>query len=203
MSGGEPSSIKRNALCDTVRSFIRTPGCTCGVSVFCFFAEWEGTRSVSGSVSKMAAAAVCRRGRSAAGHSHAPKRAEIRPNRARIPVHRLARHRQNHLRQNSGQSGQLPAPRGRRPVRRMRNLPRDRQRRRHRRHRDRRRQQQRRGQHPRPARGSPVHPRRGQIPRVYHRRGAYAVARRVQCAAENARRTARARRVHPGDHGGA
>ena len=29
----------------------------------------------------MAAAAVCRRGRSAAGHSHAPKRAEIRPNR--------------------------------------------------------------------------------------------------------------------------
>ena len=104
---------------------------------FCAFVFWQHRRGravYQVLYRKWRPQTLCRRGRAAAGHRHPQKRAEIRPTRARLPVHRLARHRQNHLRQNSGQSGQLPAPRGRRPVRRMRNLPRDRQRRRHRRH---------------------------------------------------------------------
>ena len=50
------------------------------------------------------------------------KRVEIRPDFPRLPLYRLPGHRQDHLRQNPGQGGQLPLPAGRRPLQRLRDV---------------------------------------------------------------------------------
>ena len=158
-----------------------------------------GFRFVSGFIPQMAAADLCGRDRTAACHRHAARSASERQTQPCVSVHRYARHGQDDLRENSRPGGQLRASGERRPVQRMRRVPRHSGRLGARRDRNRRGVQQRRGQHPRPARRNALHPGAGQKARVHHRRGAYAVHRRVQRAAQNARRAARARAVHPRD----
>ena len=156
-----------------------------------------GFRFVSGFIPQMAAADLCGRDRTAACHRHAARSASERQTQPCVSVHRYARHGQDDLRENSRPGGQLRASGERRPVQRMRRMPRHSGRLGARRDRDRRGVQQRRRQHPRPARRDALYARAGQKARVHHRRGAYALDRRVQCAAENARGAARARAVHP------
>ena len=94
-----------------------------------------------------------------AGHRGGPEKpGGRRPGGPRLSVHRGAGHRQDHLRQDLCQGGQLPGPPKRRPLRPVRRLPGHRRRQHPGRGGDGRRLQQRRGRHPRPAGRDRLHP---------------------------------------------
>ena len=94
-----------------------------------------------------------------AGHRGGPEKPDRRrPGGPRLSVHRRARHRQDHLRQDLRQGGQLPGPAKRRPLRPVPGLPWHRRRQHPGRGGDGRRLQQRRGRHPRPAGRDRLHP---------------------------------------------
>ena len=168
-----------------------------------FFFEGGTHGDVSGVVSQMAAAHVFGCVRAAVGDHGAAQRAAHRAAGARLSVYRLARDGQDLLRQNSRQGGQLSRSARRRPLLRMRHLPRDRRRLDPRRGRDRCGVQQRCGQHSRLAGGGGLHAGFRQISRLYHRRGAHAVRRGVQRTAQDAGGAAGARDLYPGDDRGA
>ncbi len=123
-----------------------------------------------------------------------------RPARARVPVHRAARRRQDHHRPPGRQGAQLREGSDRRALRRLPALPRDRRGARGRRDRDRRRLEQRRRQRPRHRRGGEVPARPRPLQGLRHRRGPHAVAGRLQRAPEDAGGAAAAREVRAGHH---
>ncbi len=107
-----------------------------------------GASFVSGFIPQMEAADVRGRDRTAARDRYAARAVTVRAAEPRLPVHRHARHGQNHLREDTRARGQLRAPGKRRPLRRMSLLPRNTGRLGAGRDRDRRCLQQRCGQHP-------------------------------------------------------
>ena len=125
------------------RIICRLPSGTRG-RAFCAQSE-EGVGYASGTVPEVAPPQLRRGMRAGAGHIHSQIRMSDGAFFARVPVLRLARNRQDILRQDTGKGGQLRAPDSRRSLRRVRRLPLHRQRRRHRRAGDGRRLQQRRG----------------------------------------------------------
>ena len=147
-------------------------------------------------------AAIRRAGRPGARDHRAAERGARRPGRARLPVLGSARHREDHDRPHPRQGAQLPRPRPRRRrVRRVRELRRDRRGAVPRPLRARRGVEQQRRRHPR-AHGERAPRARAhrEVQGVPHRRGAHALGERIQCAAQDARGTARARGVRARHH---
>ena len=124
MSGGEPSSIKRDHPCAA-----SPPAPRLAAEEFYFYANAKGgLLHVSGTVPQMAAQDVFPGGGPGPHHRHPPAPGGRGPHGPRLSVHRHPGHRQNHLRPDPGQGRQLPAPGGRGPLQPVRGLPGHRQR---------------------------------------------------------------------------
>ncbi len=127
------------------------------------------------------------------------------PAASRVALHRHARRRQDDAVAHPRQGAQLhrAGRQGRHhrdAVRRVRGVHRDRCRPLRRLHRDGRREQPRRRRDGAVARARDVRAEQRALQGLHDRRGAPAVRARVQRDAEDARRAARLRQVHPGDH---
>ena len=127
-----------------------------------------------------------------------PQRRARRPRVARLPVQRAARHGQDVDGPHPREGAELPERDRRRAVRRVRGLPGDRARHVVRRLRARRGVEQRRRQHPRAQRARCAR-HRGPAQGVHPRRGPHALEGRIERAPEDARGSARARRVRARD----
>ena len=89
--------------------------------------RYSRARGLSVAVPQVPPAAILRAGRAGARHHRAPERGARRPGRARLPLLRATRHRQDHDRPAPRQGPELHEPgRRRRSVRRVRELRRHR-----------------------------------------------------------------------------
>ena len=157
---------------------------------------------VQGALPEIPAPILFRCGGPAPSDPHPAKRGDAGAHCPRLPVHRLSGDGQDHLRQDPGPGGQLPAPQGRRPLRPVRDLQGVGRGVHFGRGGDRRRQQQRRGQHPFPHRGVQLHPGHGKIPGVHHRRGPHALPLGLQRPAKDPGGAPRPRHLYFGHHRG-
>ena len=139
--------------------------------------------------------------RPGADRHHPAQRRGRRPDRARVPVRRAARHRQDLHGAHPGQGHQLHRARRRwravRPLPGLRLHPRGA---RDGRHRDRRRQPRAGRGCPRPGDAGAHRAGRAAAAGLHHRRGPHAQRARLQRAAEAGRGAAAARRLHPRHH---
>ena len=131
-------------------------------------AERRLIRFVSGPLPQIPAPHLFGRVRAGSYYRDAEKPAQGGPDFSRLSLHRVARHRQDHLCQNPGQGGLLPPSAGGRALQRVRVLSRRGRRQPSGRARNRRCLQQRSGRHPRPAGEGGLYPERGKIPRLYY-----------------------------------
>ena len=168
---------------------------------FLFFREEE--IHVSGAVPQVAAQGVFRGRGTGAHHGYPPPSGGRGPYRPRLSLHRHTGYRQDHLRPDTGQGGELPVPGRRRALRPVRGLPGRGCRHHAGYHGAGRRQQQRRGSGPCAAGGGGIYPCRAEKAGVYHRRGAYALHPGLQRPAEDPGGAAGASDVHSGYHGAA
>ena len=200
--GGRKAAFGRAAYCTPVRN-----GCKVFLFVIFYFifliGLWRQQNGLSGAVSPLSSGAV--RGFCGAGgcDQNAAQPDHERTHRACVSVLRHARNGQNLDGEGVRARGQLRTPGERRSLRHVRHLPGAGGGKQPRYSGNRRGQQQRRGRDPRFARKGEIPAADGALSRVYHRRGAHALAGRVQRAAQDAGRAARLRRVHFGDDGAA
>ena len=144
------------------------------------------------------ASEATRTGRRTGGrHADAAERRVARTDRPCVPVHGASRNGQDEHSPHHGQGRQLPRPAGRGAGRYVRHLPVDQRGPLARPHRDRRRQQPRHRRHSRSARQGRVHPPRGPLQGLHHRRSPHAHRAGIQRALEDPRRAARPRHLHP------
>ena len=166
-----------------------------------FLSKREGAADVSGALPQVASQDLCRRGRPGAHHRDLAASGGRGAAVARLPLHRHARHGQDDLRQNTCARGQLRASGKRQPLQPLPELPWHRERQVFGRGGAGRGVEQRRGQRARAARRGDLFPRAGEKARVYRRRSPHAFDARVQRAAQDLGRAARASDVHSGDDG--
>ena len=212
MSGGEPSSIKRDNMC---REGAGSERMLAESISWCLFlpsdTRWRregisspwtgGGRNVPGSLPQMAAQDLFRRGGSGPHHRDPAPPGCGGPAEPRLSLHRHPGHRQDHLRQDPGQSGELPPPGERRPLQPVRRLPWHRQRQHAGRAGAGRRLQQRRGPRPGPPGRGRLLPRQRPLPGVYRGRGPHAQHRGLQRPAEDPGGASGPPHLHPGHHG--
>ena len=196
MSGGEPSSIKRDHPCAA-----RTPVPQLYTEEY-FYRKGRAA-DVSGALPQVASQNLCRRGRPGAYHRDLAAPGGGGAAVARLSFHRHTRHRQDDLREDPRARGQLRAPGKRQPLQPLPKLPRHRERAIFGRGRAGRGVEQRRRQRARAARRGDLLPRAGEKARVYRRRSPHALNARVQRTAQDLGGAARASDVHSGDDGAA
>ena len=197
MSGGEPSSIKRDVSCAA-----RAPVPQLHAEDLFSISRGEA-RYVSGPVSQMAAQDLFGRHRPAPDHRDPAQAGGGGADLSRLSLHRHPGHRQDHLRQNPGPGRQLRAPGGRGPLQPVRRLPGAGERQLSGRSGAGRRLQQRRGSGTGPAGRGHLFPGPCEEAGVHHRRGPYALHPGLQRPAEDSGGAAGAPDVHSGHHGAA
>ena len=160
-----------------------------------------GVFRVSGAVPQVAAQGVLRRYRTGAHHRDTEKTGGRGPHLPRLPFHRHPGHRQDHLRQNSGQGRQLRTPGQRRPLLPVPQLRGAGKRQLSGRAGAGRRLQQRRGPGPCPAGRGHLRPRQREKAGLHRGRGPHAVHGGLQRFAENSGGAPGPPDVHSGHHG--